>query len=211
MGSTLTTDDISLIEEYKKYGVLDDIAGHLLCPQSGLTLVMCGDPDQHPDAYDYKVREITNAGFKGRIHPPAPLGGALRLVHDSPTNIETPGYDRGLMWDIKTVYEKKGVTTTALYVHAPCAVANMCGMNFQDIIAQAFAAKCRIKAEIPEMRVAVFCHIDYGNGRKKTKFVCRKKWALYHTPMGRLALQYPDRVSIVPNLSVPQAQMPRYA
>jgi hypothetical protein len=200
MGSPFTNQDLVLIQ----FGVLDDLKGHLLDPQEGLTYVMCGDPDQHPEAYHYNIGEITKAGCSDRVHPPAPLGGALRLAPNSPTNVVTPGYDTNIMWDIRTVYEKKGVQTVALYVHAPCAIASMYGMSFQDIIAQAFAAKARIKEEIPGMRVAVFCHIDYQDGRKKSYFVCRSKWAEFHSAarepytISRLASEYPDRVTIGP-------------
>ncbi len=192
----LTSADLELIGNYKKARVLDGINSHLLDPKEGLSIVMCGDPDQHPEAYSYHKEDIVKAGCLDRIHPPAPLGGALRLAPNSRTNVDTPGYDTGLMYDLALVHAKKKIKTVALYVHAPCAIAEIASMSFAEIISEAFAAKQRIKSELPGMKVAVFCHIDNGTC-KKTWFVCRQRWEEYHShPMARLRLMYPDRVQI---------------
>jgi hypothetical protein len=209
--ATLTEQDRNLIAAYRSAGVLDDLDSHKLDPQDGLIFLMCGDPDQHPEAYSHAIREITKAGYPSRIHAPSPLGGALRLAPDSPVNEATPGYDLCLLYDLNLVREKKGINTYALCVHAPCAVAALAGMSFADIIRYAFAAKLRIKQTMPEAKVAVFCHIDRGDGDKKTYFVCRARWEQYHRDAQnagresagpamwapRLQEMYPNRVKIV--------------
>jgi hypothetical protein len=200
----LTSADLELIENYKKAKVLDKIDSHLLDPREGLSIIMCGDPDQHPEAYSYHQENIVKAGCLNRIHPPAPLGGALRLVPHTNAIIGTVGYDRGLLFDLALVRQKKNIKTFALYVHAPCAMAELLGMKFEEIMRTAFEAKRKILAELPGIKAAVFCHIDDGQ-KKQTWFVCRKLWEQYHSnSLMRLKLLFPNRVSLI---STPQASM----
>lgn len=201
MNTKLTAADAELIENYKRAHVLDKTDTHLLDPKDGLSIVMCGDPDQHPEAYSYQLEDIVKKGFSRRIYPPAPLGGALRYAPDSPANRgESLGYDFCLMSDLALVHRDKGIRTVALYVHAPCAIAAKNGMSFADIIRYAFAAKQRIRAELPEMKVVVFCHIDDGK-RKQTWYVCRQRWEQFHSDsMVALRMMYPDRVTVTPQL-----------
>ncbi|MBX4187679.1 MAG: hypothetical protein KW793_00900 [Candidatus Doudnabacteria bacterium] len=194
----LSKIDTELLECYKAAKVFDSLDGHKLDAKSGLILVTCGDPDQFMEQFQYKVDTIVESGCCKRIQPMTPLGGALRLAHDSPANRETPFYAESLLFDMRYVTEHKDVSTVALYIHAPCAMAAYAGMSFRDIIEAAFSAKQRIKEELPGVKVAVFCHVDYGEGRKKTYFVCRSRWAQYHSgPMAHLAMLFPDRFTIL--------------
>lgn len=186
----LTDRDLELIASYKAARVLDNIDGHKLDPKTGLIIVSCGDPDQFPEMYDYKVADILNSGCQKRVTPMSPLGGALRIPMLSPANYATPYYGEYLMFDMKYLFDHKGISTVALYIHAPCAMAREAGnLSFEDIVRIAFTAKSHIKANIPGVRVAVFCHIDYGDGKKKTYFIARQRWIQYHQNSSRASVQ----------------------
>jgi len=67
----------------------------------------------------------------------------------------------------------KQIKTIVLYIHAPCGAADHCGVSFRDELLHLIKAKRRIEWWLGYMgiKVACFCHVDYGAGKKKTYFI----------------------------------------
>lgn len=177
MVAHLTDSDRQLIETLRhEAGVLIDVKDHKLDLKNGVIMVSCSDGDQMSDIFHFQEKMQARQRDSQRIHTIGLNGGALLIPENSPLN-KPNGEDRVMLKHIKQAIELKGITTIALYVHAPCGAAGLCRLNMDQVLDLLIQAKRRIKAEIPGVTVACFCHVD--NGEKMTYFVSREhyeKW-----------------------------------
>ena len=175
----LTKKDRAAIRlfRYKKIRVLQKIAPHLIDESNGAILVVCSDGDQMDDIFKHHEKICLHHRKGHRPHMLSLNGGAKVIAEHSPLRI-IAGQDRAqiLIADIKMARSMKNIETVILYTHAPCGAAYAKGLSFCAILDLLFAGKDRIKKEIPGVKVACFCHVDYGNGKKKTYFVSRTAW-----------------------------------
>ena len=168
---SLSKVDLEVIESAKEEHVLVDIDGHKLDPQ-GVILVSCADGHQFPEIFKYKTKIFEDQGCVNPcIHTFSWNGGALRLWPHSPTNRKKRIKATYLVQEIRDAHSMKGLTTTALYTHAPCGSAKNAGMDLISQFRAILGAKLFVKKNIVGLKVACFLHVDYGNNRKKTHFV----------------------------------------
>lgn len=174
----LSYEDFGFICRLKELEILVDVEEYRLDQTNGVVLVSCGDADQMPDIFRHQMKMQNGQRENPRVHTLTWNGGAARLPKDSPMN--EPGLlsDITFMKEIADAVWLKNIKTIALYIHTPCGKTANCRMSFQDSIHLVIKAKLRIKNEIPDIRVACFCHVDYGD-RKKTKFVSRQQYEKY--------------------------------
>lgn len=171
----LTMQDREYIQKLKDIHILEDVQEHLLDQTNGVILVTCADADQMYDIFRYQVEMQNGYRSDPRIHTLAWNGGAIRLPELSPANVINMS-DILFMREIADAAALKNIHTIALYIHAPCGKTQSCGMTFQQSIYLLFQAKIRIKREIARAQVACFCHIDYGDLKKRTLFLNRQNF-----------------------------------
>lgn len=173
MTAHLIDSDRQLIEILRyQAGVFADVEDHLLDQGNGVIMVTCSDGDQMPDIFSFQEKMRGDHRKNPRIHTIALNGGALLIGENSP--LKSDGEDRVMLKHIKQAIELKGITTIALYVHAPCGAAGLCRLDMRQVLDLLMEAKRRIKTEMPGVTVACFCHVD--NGKKRTYFVSRERY-----------------------------------
>lgn len=82
-------------------------------------------------------------------------------------------HDIQMIINIWKAIRMKGIKTIVLYIHAPCGAAAHCHISFLGELQHLILAKRRLKWWLGYMgiKVACFCHVDYGGGKKKTYFI----------------------------------------
>jgi hypothetical protein len=186
--SELSRADHDAIRSMRDFEVLEDIEGRRLKLEKGVLLVTCGDGDR---AYDIFTTEAQRVGEQceqsdPRVHLLCWNGGAIRLAkkrHYRKRVIDPDGRatDRVYLDEIRDSLRLKNISTVALYAHAPCSKAKLCGLAVVQVLDLLFEGKRRIKLENKDSTVACFLHVDYGlcNGKpkKKTYFASRERFA----------------------------------
>ncbi len=210
----LSVEDRAIVADLCENGVLLDAEGHRLDQTNGVMMITCSDGDQMPDIFKYQSGFCQTQRTDPRIHLFALNGGALLLPENSPINRATAklisneedGHssactkpnqgmvsihlqqDLVLLWNIQAARQLKDIHTIALYAHAPCGAATLCGLNMVQVLNYLIQAKARLRHTFPGLKVACFCHIDHGkdeNGKpkKRSYFVpveAAKRWLLAH-------------------------------
>lgn len=172
----LSNEDRILIEELRRYGVLQDIDGHRLDQKHGAIILTCADGDQMHDLFHHHEKIITsNLSATPRIHTLALNGGALLLPPASPLH-QKFNEDLVLLHHIKVARDLKEINTIVLYSHAPCGVAAQYNLSFFKVIQYLIEAKNLLKQDDKKIKVACFCHVDYGDKKKRTYFVSRERF-----------------------------------
>jgi hypothetical protein len=172
--SGLSDNDTLTILRLRDQNVLKEVGPHLIDQSQGAILVSCADGDQIPDIFTYHA-EMQNGHRKDpRIHMFGWNGGALRLAPDSPANKVGHTTQLDLLQDIGDALHMKQMSVVALYVHAPCGKAKASGISVYDTVRLLFAAKDTVKIAFPDIKVACFCHVDFGPnferfGKKRRK------------------------------------------
>ncbi len=156
-------------------GVLLDVHPHLIDQSNGAIVVACSDGDQMPDVFKHHEKICAHHREHSRIHLFALNGGAKLISENSPLRMYQE--DEVLLSHIRVAREKKNIDTVVLYAHAPCAVAYDKKLSFAEVLELLFQGKERVKREIPGVKVACFCHVDHGDGKKRTYFVSCKAWS----------------------------------
>ncbi len=170
----ISPTDRNLVREMREFGVLRDAEGHRLDQASGVILVACADGDQMPDLFRFQAGMSDGQREVPRVHVLALNGGALLIPDGSPiTNV---GEDRVIIEHLRGAQGLKGISTVALYVHAPCGMAYGAQLSFEGVIGLLMQAKTRVKEMVPGLRVACFCHVDKGEGNRRTYFVSRDEY-----------------------------------
>lgn len=175
MAGQLSTKDRELIKQLRQAEVLQDVEGHRLNQRNGVILVACADGDRFPDVFHYQCE--MQAGYRSdpRVHALTWHGGALACAPCSPVNKRK--HADGIFLDqIADARTLKDIDVIALYSHAPCGAAAMNNIDLTAAIALQMRAKAKIKTLNQGINVACFFHVDYGNGVKRTYFLCRTKW-----------------------------------
>ncbi len=174
----LSSDDRRYIAGLREAGVLRDDDSRKLHTPNGVILVCCSDGDQSEDVYGHTCHLAEGNGGKRRLHPFMNHGGAALL---SPRNLIYADHapDEYLIAQIRDAMPMKGIATIALVVHAPCGAANMVDLSVVEIIDHMFRGKKRLKELWPNMRVACFVQVDFGD-RKRMYFVKRKEFGAWY-------------------------------
>lgn len=176
----LDADDRRYVTQLREAGVLKDDDGHKLNTPQGVIMVACSDGDQMGDVYEHTCHLAeSNSGKKRRVHTLMNHGGAMLL---SPRNLlyvdRAP--DEFLIQQIAKARKTNGVNTVVLVVHAPCGAAEMAELSVVEVIDHMFRGKKQLKEYWPELKVACFIHVDFGN-KKRMYFVKRKEWGIWYT------------------------------
>lgn len=182
--------DLDVFHAFRKALVLQKISGHQIDQRHGVVAVLCPDCDQFADIYAHHSRLQKRQRRKSRIHPITRNGGTLRLIASSKTNKRGRTTAKDLLDEIKESLLLKNIKTVIVYVHAPCAKANGSGITFYERLRDLFEAKKILKTlrrSVPGLKVACFCHIDFGPNfrrfgkrkRRLTYFASREAWKKY--------------------------------
>lgn len=158
-------------------GVLGDVEGHRIDESQGVIMVTCADGDQFEDVFHHHSDICRSHRCNTRIHPLSLNGGAKLIAKNSP--LQTAGEDQVLLNNILGAHKLKGIDTVVLYAHAPCGAAYSNGVSFLEVMQLLFGGKQRVKNLDPSLKVACFCHIDFGDGKKRTYFAKRDLWLEY--------------------------------
>lgn len=170
----LTKTDLPQIRFFREdVKVLCDVHPHAIDQSEGVILVTCSDGDQMPDIFKHHEKFCEHQRDEARIHLFSLNGGAKLISSDSPLRIFQE--DEILLAHIDIARQMKGIDTVILYAHAPCGAAYGKDLSFADVLELLFKGKERVKREIPGIKVACFCHIDYGD-KKRTYFVSYEAW-----------------------------------
>ena len=178
----LGRDKVHFLEKFREARVLEDVNGNRLNTSNGVILVTCADGDQLGDIFTLQ------RGMTPRIHTLALNGGGLILPSLSPANTTIGTSQTGQLVRLGDVYmeqissaqELKGINLVALHVHFPCGIARLHSIGPCRLMELLVEAKTRIKTEMPDdMKVAAYLHVAWPDGRKRTYFVSREKWAAY--------------------------------
>ena len=175
-GLTLSDEDRQAIEllRRKDVGVLCNVSAHLINETNGAMVVTCSDSDQLRDVFRHHEKVCRHHRANTRIHMFSLNGGAKLIAESSPLRVHNE--DQVLLAHITAARSMKQIETVVLYAHAPCGAAYGHDLPFYRVLELLFEGKERVKREIPGIKVACFCHIDYGNNKKRTYFVSRERW-----------------------------------
>ena len=172
--SQLTNTDRELILSLRSEKILDDVLGHSLKLDNGVIIVTCSDGDQIPDVFRFQGKIGKDQKSDERIHTIALNGGALDIPENSP--ISTDGESKVILKHIGQAIELKNINTVILYGHAPCGAAGLCNLSAEQTFDLLIEAKTKVKEVYPQVTVACFYHVDYGQGKKRTYFLSRDKY-----------------------------------
>lgn len=175
----LSKNDRRLIEKFIGLGVLLEVDGHKIDESKGAILVTCADGDQFEDLFTHhaNICKQQRCSDHARIHVLSLNGGAKLIAKSSP--LHTAGEDRVILNHISGAKALKDINTVVLYAHAPCGAAYSKGISFENVLRLLFEGKDRVKESDKGLHVACFCHVDYGNGKKRTYFASREAWLKY--------------------------------
>lgn len=176
----LSKQDHELARVLRLANVFQNVASKELDLSEGVIIVPCADGDQMPDLFTYELGLFAELGIPPRVHEIALNGGALLIPQDSPVRREG-AEDRVILQHLRDAQALKGIDLVMLYAHAPCGAAGLAGLDLRGVVKLLMAAKTRIKEEIPSLKVAVFIHMDWGDGKKRTYFVSRDRWENWQT------------------------------
>lgn len=169
----LSDETLALIARFRTNGVLQDLDTHRIDQSKGAIIVSCADGDQIHDLFHHHEQLFNDAGISPRIHTLALNGGALLVAAGSPLTTWMRE-DEVLLKNIGVARQLKEIDTVILYAHAPCGAAGAANMTFHNVLEYLMQAKTRLKRIDDKIKVACFCHIDYGDGKKRTYFVSRE-------------------------------------
>lgn len=175
MPGKLSPEDKILIEDFRESKILDNVDTHKIEQDNGVILVSCADGDQMPDLFGHLEKIIVASGRPRRIHTLALNGGPLLLAPTSPLNMELHE-DWTLLQHIAVARQLKEINTVILCAHAPCGAAGMFHLNFFQVIRYLIEAKTLLKKSYTDIKVACYCHIDYGEEKRRTHFVSRERF-----------------------------------
>lgn len=175
MAGHLSKDDNAVIHQLREAKVLRDVEGYRLDQRNGVIFITCSDGDQFADIYSKQCEMQADQRTDPRVHVLSCHGGAIAYAPCSPVNRRKHA-DLVFLEQIGDARTLKNINTVALYGHGPCGAAAMCNLDLTMVIALQMRAKEKIKALNNGVKVAPFFHIDYGNERKRTYFLCQKSW-----------------------------------
>lgn len=174
----LSEKDCGVIRELRSEGVFEDMDSHKLVPDHKVVVVTCADGHQFQDLATHLFQKMTPG--ESCIHVFSWNGGPLRLIEKSPANKRGRSTAKDFLEEIRDARETKNINTVALYIHFPCAKALVSGIEFLQSIQILFAAKKVLKQRLRNIKVACFCHVDYGTA-KRTYFTSSTKFARWYS------------------------------
>lgn len=166
--------DRQTIKQLIKLKLLQSAAGRFLKMRGGIIMISCSDGDELPDIFGYMQNMERGKLSAPRIHTIGLNGGALLVPANTALN-KRYHEDKVILKHLKQAVKLKNIKTIAIYVHAPCGVAYLNGLNIIQVIDLLITAKTRIKKALPGVTVGSFCHVDDGQ-KKRTYFVSRDRW-----------------------------------
>ncbi len=174
----LDETDKGYIAQLREGGVLKDDDGKKLHTPQGVIMVACSDGDQMADVFEHTCQLAESGGGKKRVHTLMNHGGAMLLSPRAPL-YEDHAADEFLIRQINEARKMKKIDTVALVVHAPCGAANMADLSVIEVIDHMFRGKKQLKERWPNMKVACFVHVDFGD-RKRMYFVSREAFGAWY-------------------------------
>lgn len=192
----LTDNDLRLAREMRDANVLQDIDPHCVDCKDGLMLVTCSDGDRFYDIYTKKVEVVLSQRRDARIHTFGWNGGALRLAvygirfrwlgrilfHIARfvlSFLGVPIIDP--IDEIAKARDMKGIDTAGLVGHGPCGWAYASKKDLTKVMRMLIRAKNNLKAAIPGIKVKLYPHIHWPNGKDCSYSSSREGMAAYET------------------------------
>jgi len=169
----LHAEDKNFLNQLRRDNVLEEVELKSLDLSNGVIAVVCADGDEFFDYYTHIAGLEKQQLGRERVHILALNGAALLLSN------EWPDKEEGLVLrrHINAAVDLKDIHTVVLYTHAPCGAAGMCSMGAQKILDLLIQAKENVKQIRSDIKVICFVHVDWGEGRKRTYFISKKKWS----------------------------------
>lgn len=167
--------DREFLLRLRREGVLETLSIENLVDHSkGAILVSCADGDQFGEVYQRHSELCCHHREAPRLHSLSLNGGAFCLPSKSPLN---GGRGRVLIADIEGAIVLKGMPTLVLYGHAPCGAAGLANLSVEESLKLLVKAKIELKIQFEQrLKIALFFHVDWGHGKKRTYFVSATKW-----------------------------------
>jgi hypothetical protein len=171
--SKLSSADRDLVTQLREAKVFQDVADNRLEQANGIILVACGDGDELPELLSFIQARMSSQELNPRIHLINLNGGALLIPKESPVN---SGEGDFIVSHVLEAAQLKGISSVALYVHAPCGKARTQNLTLEQIIFLLFLAKQQIQTKAQALNIACFIHINKGDGNRRTYYVSRTGW-----------------------------------
>jgi hypothetical protein len=175
MTGQLSRQSKEVISILRKEEVLQDVEGHRLDQSEGVILVTCADGDRYFDVFQNQVLMQASHRTDPRIHALSWHGGALACAPCSPINRRKHA-DLVFLDQVADARKLKNINLVALYAHAPCGAAGLCGLSLEETVALQVRAKKKIKTLNQGVQVGCFFHVDYGESKQRTYFLSRERW-----------------------------------
>ena len=175
----LTQHDRNVIRKMREANILENVASHEINCDGKNVIVMCSDGHQSPDVIKKHTEFLLQPPETSECccHPLMLNGGSLLLSASFVGAHYKHAIDELLLEQIDQSLDLKRANTVVLYTHAPCGVAYLHGLPFEDMLKHQFAGKKRVKEEFKRKRVNVACFVQVDDDQKKrTSFISRKKW-----------------------------------
>jgi hypothetical protein len=175
MQLSLTRHERAVIDEWKKFGVLQNVADHILDQKNGVILITCSDADQFDDVFRHQCGMQTTQREKPRIHTFAWHGGPLACAPCSRICGKRKHAHLIFLDQISDAHHMKEISVVASRAHAPCGAVRMNQIAIEEEMAIHMRAKQQMKTLNEGITVAPFLDVDYGD-RKRTYFIFRERW-----------------------------------
>ena len=167
----LANSDMALIRKLRGVGVLCELDSGKIMSSCGTIFVGCPDADQFLDIYEHHCAMCDG---EIRHHPLCLNGGALLLSKHSPIPFARADGD-ALLRHVSEAAALKGISSIALYTHAPCGVAGKYKLDALEVTRLLLEAKMRLKNQrrFHGFKLHCFMHVDFSEERgcKRTYFV----------------------------------------
>lgn len=180
----LSAKDLTIEERLREAGVLEPLDGNRLDQRKGVILVPCGDGRRFNDIFRHHRKVARSQRRNPLVHVLSLNGGALNIAEGSPLpEAERKGFS--LMVDIAGARELMGISTVALYAHAPCGAATKLTdppLDIEEVVALLMKAKTRVKSIGDGITVSCFMHVERmirGRPHRRTWHVSRDAWTAW--------------------------------
>ncbi len=151
----------------------------------GMGSLFCADPDRH-DHMQECARSLFGPTDVGRRHSPVKMfGGALLLGNglDASRVPFSADADADVMAQL-LIGQTLGLGAFALMYHYPCVFACKAGKTRREVLkaapkAKDYIARCWRDAGIPQLKIFILLHFDFGDGEMVVAHVAKEKMAAW--------------------------------
>ena len=180
----MNAQDYQFIRRLRENKLLQDLLPQELNLKNGAVVIVCADCDQRQDINEILALMCLEHGERDRVHPLRLNGGGLLVSSTSPL-VQDLREDRVLLKHARAALEMKSMQTVLIIGHFPCGAANSIGMSAPLALELLRRGKKELARAIPEAKVAILVHTDYGDlkpGGKKMYHLPSTTWETSDLP-----------------------------